>query len=199
MRAVRAPILSSRAFVATVMPCARALTEPASMPAALVAFMTPTDWSCGVEGTFTVVMRPSVSATRSVNVPPTSTPRRTPSVRCRCSGRSCLVRKGIVIGEQWWARLLLPPSRDLRHGKCINVRGEFPNRLNGTPQLLRTIDAGRTCCRRLVRELVEQPTEFLRPCRFVHYRPSMTQLRARQNDISRRCHNTGAPNAPAGP
>src|ERR671913_749438 len=74
--AVRAPRRSSRAFVATVMPWASAARAPASTPEAPMAFITPTDWSCGVEGTFAVTSVPSERTTRSVNVPPTSTPRR---------------------------------------------------------------------------------------------------------------------------
>src|SRR5215204_5573242 len=58
------------------MPWARATTAPASTSEASMAFITPSDWSRGVEGTLAVRMPPSPSATRSVNVPPTSTPRR---------------------------------------------------------------------------------------------------------------------------
>src|SRR5918998_787790 len=76
MRAVLAPLRSRRAFVATVMPWARATTAPASTCEASIAFITPSDWSPGVDGTLAVRIPPSPSATRSVNVPPTSTPSR---------------------------------------------------------------------------------------------------------------------------
>src|SRR5687768_10485935 len=89
MRAVRAPLRSRRAFVATVMPWARATTAPASTSEASMAFITPSDWSLGVEGTLAVRILPSPSATRSVNVPPTSTPR-----------RRFFTRSSLLLGEQ---------------------------------------------------------------------------------------------------
>ena len=49
-------------------------------PEASTAFITPSDWSRGVDGTFAVISVPSERATRSVNVPPTSTPSRTCSL-----------------------------------------------------------------------------------------------------------------------
>src|SRR5207344_59026 len=42
--------------------------------AAVTARSTPRAWSAGVDGVFAVTRAPSTSATRSVNVPPTSTP-----------------------------------------------------------------------------------------------------------------------------
>jgi hypothetical protein len=39
-----------------------------------MAFITPSDWSLGVEGTFAVLKLPPERVTRSVKVPPTSTP-----------------------------------------------------------------------------------------------------------------------------
>ena len=77
--AVRAPRRSRRAFVATVIPWANAAISPRS--AASTTAMTPSDWSSGVDGTFAVTTRPSTSAARSVNVPPTSTPRAAPVTR----------------------------------------------------------------------------------------------------------------------
>ena len=71
--AVRVPRHSSRALVVTIIPWASAVTAPASTSEAATVFITPTDWSRGVEGTFAVTTPPSPSATRSVNVPPTST------------------------------------------------------------------------------------------------------------------------------
>ncbi len=71
---------SRSAFVATVVPCANALTrasEPARSSAASTAAITPSDWSSGVVGAFAVTSRPSTKTTASVNVPPTSTPRST--------------------------------------------------------------------------------------------------------------------------
>jgi hypothetical protein len=43
------------------------------------AAITPADWSAGVDGTFATCSVPSTIATRSVNVPPTSTPTRAPA------------------------------------------------------------------------------------------------------------------------
>ena len=51
--AVRAPRRSSSALVATVMPCANAVTSPASTASS--ARITPSDWSSGVLGTLPVV------------------------------------------------------------------------------------------------------------------------------------------------
>src|SRR4051812_29464561 len=77
--AVRAPLPSSSALVATVMPCANVSTSCGSRcarsSAARTASITPRDWSSGVLGALAVTRRPSSSArTASVNVPPTSTP-----------------------------------------------------------------------------------------------------------------------------
>src|SRR5215213_5311012 len=58
------------------MPWARATAAAASTSEVSMAFITPSDWSRGVEGTLAVRILPPPSATRSVNVPPTSTPRR---------------------------------------------------------------------------------------------------------------------------
>ena len=73
-RAVRAPRRSSNALVATVEPWAKTPTLSASRSAAVTARSTPRAWSDGVDGVFAVTRAPSTSATRSVNVPPTSTP-----------------------------------------------------------------------------------------------------------------------------
>ena len=62
--------------MATVIPWASAETAPGSTSEVLTAFITPSDWSRGVDGTFAVTSVPSERATRSVNVPPTSTPSR---------------------------------------------------------------------------------------------------------------------------
>jgi hypothetical protein len=53
-----------------------AVTASASTSEASTAFITPTDWSRGLEGTFAVTSVPSERATRSVNVPPRFTPNR---------------------------------------------------------------------------------------------------------------------------
>src|SRR3954468_13014311 len=77
--AVRAPLPSSSAFVATVMPWAKTLTSsgfaPAASSAAETASITPSDWSLGVLGALAVCRRSPTTITASVNVPPTSTPR----------------------------------------------------------------------------------------------------------------------------
>src|SRR5215211_5188473 len=54
-----------------------------------MAFITPSDWSLGVEGTLAVRIPPSPSATRSVKVPPTSTPR-----------RRSFTRSSLLLGDQ---------------------------------------------------------------------------------------------------
>ena len=71
---VRAPRRSSRALVATVVPCSRSARASAGTAAPAPA-ITPSLWSWGVDGTFpTVMAAPSHMAT-SVNVPPTSIPK----------------------------------------------------------------------------------------------------------------------------
>src|SRR5215211_9209822 len=54
-----------------------------------MAFITPSDWSLGVEGTLAVRIFPPPSATRSVKVPPTSTPR-----------RRSFTRSSLLLGDQ---------------------------------------------------------------------------------------------------
>ena len=70
--AVRAPLRSSSAFVATVVPCVKRSTPAA--PTACAAATTDSSWRAAV-GTFAVRSSPSSRRTASVNVPPTSTPR----------------------------------------------------------------------------------------------------------------------------
>src|SRR4051812_3876648 len=76
---VLAPLPSSSALVAAVVPCANVSTPSADSPAfsstALTASSTPSDWSSGVVGAFAVTSRPPTASTASVKVPPTSTPR----------------------------------------------------------------------------------------------------------------------------
>src|SRR5581483_8591062 len=88
--AVRAPRRSSSAFVATVVPCASTSTAPT--PEAASAADTPAAWRPGTEGTFAVTSSPPTTATRSVNVPPTSTPTETPIAQS--SWRYAPVRNG---------------------------------------------------------------------------------------------------------
>jgi hypothetical protein len=82
IRPTRAPLLSSTAFVATVVPCTMLRNSageiPASLQMRLTPASTPSEGSAGVDGVFTRNCRSSESLTRnrSVNVPPTSTPRR---------------------------------------------------------------------------------------------------------------------------
>ena len=77
-----APRPVSTALVATVVPCITSLISAGSMPeeSQILAtpFRTPMDESSGVDGTFAVLVSPvsSFSNRKSVNVPPTSTPRR---------------------------------------------------------------------------------------------------------------------------
>src|SRR5215212_403801 len=85
------------------MPWARATTTPASISEASMAFITPSDWSLGVEGTLAVTTLPSPSATRSVNVPPTSTPRRMPLTRAHPPARPyvpTLPHSSLLLGDQ---------------------------------------------------------------------------------------------------
>ena len=81
-RPILAPLPSRMAFVATVVPCItwpmfRGST-PASEQTFEMPFSTPIEESAGVEGTLARNVSPfsSSMSSRSVNVPPTSTPRR---------------------------------------------------------------------------------------------------------------------------
>ena len=71
--ATRLPRPSSSALVATVVPCASSSGASPPVPACATAVRTAPAGSAGVDGTLTT--RPS-SVTRSVNVPPVSTPTR---------------------------------------------------------------------------------------------------------------------------
>ena len=79
-RPTRAPFDSSTAFVATVVPCRMLRISATSVPAVSAIRFTPTstpsEGSAGVEGVFTRCIDPlsSWTSSRSVNVPPTSTP-----------------------------------------------------------------------------------------------------------------------------
>src|SRR6516162_6833587 len=81
----RAPLCSSRALVATVVPwtirSVSASSAESCMPSTSASSfsppMTPSEGSFGAEGTLAKLVLPeSSTATRSVNVPPTSTPMR---------------------------------------------------------------------------------------------------------------------------
>jgi hypothetical protein len=69
-------------FVTTVEPCRTTPIAPTGRPSVSAAMRiprsTPTDWSSGVDSTFSSVSAPvsSSSTSTSVNVPPTSTPKR---------------------------------------------------------------------------------------------------------------------------
>ena len=82
MRPTFAPRPVNTAFVATVVPCITSLISEGSIPEEsqifATPFNTPTDESSGVDGTLAVLVSPvsSLSKRKSVNVPPTSTPRR---------------------------------------------------------------------------------------------------------------------------
>ena len=81
-RPTRAPLPSRIALVATVVPCSTCAISRGSTPAAAQTFarplITPSAWSAGVEGVLARHVRPVSSSTRSrsVKVPPTSTPKR---------------------------------------------------------------------------------------------------------------------------
>src|SRR5688572_30794948 len=78
-----APLRSSRALVATVVPCTMrsvlrrspSRSVPHSAASSPSPSSRPSDWSCGVEAHLAMTTRPvSSTAARSVNVPPTSIP-----------------------------------------------------------------------------------------------------------------------------
>src|SRR5690625_3666943 len=72
--AVRKPLRSSTALVATVEPCARSCTVSSGAPVSRIALNAPSSGRSGVLGTLTTRTPFSSIATKSVNVPPTSTP-----------------------------------------------------------------------------------------------------------------------------
>src|SRR5262249_47747506 len=73
---VRAPLRSSSALVAVVVPCTITLSSPAAAEASPRAATTPAAWLATVVGTLATRTAPDASSTstRSVKVPPTSTP-----------------------------------------------------------------------------------------------------------------------------
>src|SRR5262249_36632688 len=85
-------------------------TLSASTRAAWIESRTPADWSLGVEGTFAVTSASPSSATRSVKVPPTSTPTRFTRV-----SRALYVR--FAVGRQ-------PAARDppIHHPRALRTR-----------------------------------------------------------------------------
>ena len=80
MKAVRSPFRSSSAFVATVDPCT---TSAPTLPAACASPSRMTSaGDLGLDRSLTLVMRPlSSSTTKSVKVPPASTPMRMVKLR----------------------------------------------------------------------------------------------------------------------
>ena len=78
--AVRAPLRSISALVASVVPWMMIESAEAGMRAsastALIAAITPRSGAAGVVNTFAVKRRPPLSSATSVKVPPMSTPRR---------------------------------------------------------------------------------------------------------------------------
>src|SRR5262249_37899527 len=72
----RAPSRSSSVLVATVVPCTMRSSLLTSTPSWRIPVRMPSDWLWGVEGVFKTLSAPSLlsNSTRSVNVPPTSTP-----------------------------------------------------------------------------------------------------------------------------
>src|SRR3954470_20282856 len=75
-KATDAPLRSSTALVATVEPWPRSSIRAMSMPDAVSAANAPISGDFGVLGTLVTTTRPPSTATRSVKVPPTSTPTR---------------------------------------------------------------------------------------------------------------------------
>ena len=94
-----APVCSMVMLVATVVPwTTRSMSSrvtPAISQSSRRPFSTPTDWSSGVLWTLCTNTPRSDSSTRSVFVPPTSTPTRAPiaSSRCFCRPSSAARRR----------------------------------------------------------------------------------------------------------
>src|SRR5262249_37177884 len=99
MSPVTAPLRSSSAFVAVVVPWTTIWSWPgvASVPAS--AARTPSAWLRGVVGTLATRTAPvaSSSKTRSVKVPPTSTPTR--SARPAVTTRGSSATSGAPVGR----------------------------------------------------------------------------------------------------
>src|SRR5262245_15268424 len=74
--ASRAPVRSSAVLVATIRHCTRRSKAFGWTPSRTMPASTPADWLAGVDGVFTMRSLPASgsNSTRSVNVPPTSTP-----------------------------------------------------------------------------------------------------------------------------
>src|SRR6266404_6045085 len=90
MKATAAPLRSSTALVATVEPWPRSFMRDRSMPEAVNAANAPTSGLLGVLGTLVTTILPPSTATRSVKVPPTSTPTRI---------GSALAQLGLQLGD----------------------------------------------------------------------------------------------------
>src|SRR5215813_8276869 len=90
MSPVRAPLRSSRALVAVVVPCTITLSSAAAVEASPRAATTPAAWLATVVITLATRTSPEASSTRtrSVKVPPTSTP--TSIVSAMCPPRGCV-------------------------------------------------------------------------------------------------------------
>src|SRR5712671_1918152 len=76
MSAVRAPLRSSTVLIATVEPCSTSDKFAASTFARSIVSATPCVGSAGTVDALDVTIRPSMQPTRSVKVPPISTPTR---------------------------------------------------------------------------------------------------------------------------
>src|SRR5262249_53637753 len=74
MSAVRAPLRSSTVLMAMVDPCSTSPSDGMRQWASARLSATPRVGSAGTVDVFDVTMRPSMQPTRSVNVPPMSTP-----------------------------------------------------------------------------------------------------------------------------
>ena len=104
-RQTEAPLRSRTALVATVEPWTSSSIAPGSRPAASIACMAPSSGLAGVLGTFAVRTDSPSTATRSVNVPPTSMPTRTPGSRV-----------ALELGP--WPAYEEPPAADVAGARC---------------------------------------------------------------------------------
>src|SRR5471032_860143 len=86
MKATCAPLRSSTALVATVEPWPRSSMWERSMPEAMRASKAPISGQRDVLGTLVTMTRPPSTATKSVKVPPTSTPTRMRSAAFELGG-----------------------------------------------------------------------------------------------------------------
>src|SRR5262252_6146118 len=149
-----APLRSSSAFVATVVPCTirsvRASRPVRSVPHSAASrpspSIKPSDWSRGVDAHFAMTTRPpSSTAARSVNVPPTSIPIR--HIALNFGGGPygplrCLPQDRIAPAKPAPAQRLgaggsreARPSEMWRTGEPSSARARPPRRGRGRPRV----------------------------------------------------------------